>query len=442
MRLALPLFLAELVHVLYSLVDRMFIGHIPHTGSLALAGVGIAFPLISFLNAFASLCGTGSTPLCAIARGSNNHEEAEAILETAFTMLLILGVLLISFLFPLSKFLLVLLGAGEETLPYALIYFRYYVLGSVFILISLGINPLINMQGNSIVGMVTVLAGAILNIILDPIFIFTLGLGVKGAAIASVISQFVSALWATLFLTSRRASLRLRRLSIRKEYVGKILQLGITGFMFKITNSLTQAVFNVTLSIFGGVQATLYLGSMSIINSIREVVHLPAYSITSSGQAIQSYNFGAMRYSRDRSTIRIMTGITFIVTAVSWFVIQFFPEAVVGIFTNDIELKTLCITSLKTYFVFFFMMSFQMVGQNTFVAHNCPRRAVFFTLFRKVILVIPLTLVLPRTIFGAKGVFIAEASSQLIGASLCFLVMYVSIYLKLKRTPDGHAVEV
>ncbi|MBQ0070718.1 MAG: polysaccharide biosynthesis C-terminal domain-containing protein [Spirochaetales bacterium] len=284
LRLALPYILAEFVHVMYNIVDRMFIGHIPEIGTLALSGVGIVFPIISFINAFAGLWSTGGAPLCSIHRGKGDNEGAHDIMETCFTLLLVNAVVIMLVLFPTMKWTLHWMGADESTYAYAKDYFSIYLLGTVFTYISLGANPFINMQGNSIVGMMTVLLGAAINIILDPIFIFVLGMGVKGAAWATVISQFCSALWAVTFLVSKRASVRLRKLCIKKDCIGKVFSLGVSGFMFKMTNSITQGVANITLSIFGGTMGTFYIGAMSIINSMREVVSLPITAMAHSAQ--------------------------------------------------------------------------------------------------------------------------------------------------------------
>lgn len=362
LRLALPILMAELVHVLYNIVDRIFLGHIPGTGSLALAGVGIVFPLVSLINAFASLCGTGSAPLCAIARGKKRDDEAETILRTSFTLILLMGLSLMLILYPLTDKILILFGADSETLPYAADYFRYYLPGTIFILITVGINPIINMQGNSVIGMGTVLIGAVLNIILDPILIFHFGLGVRGAAIASVISQFASALWVVLFLTSKRSAIRLRQLGIKKDIVLQIIRLGVTGFTFKITNSLTQAACNITLRLHGGDLGTLYIGSISIINSVREVLGLPVQSINNSGQSIQGFNYGARRYSRDRQATKLMFIISIMYTTCAWLLLQLFPRPLIGLFTKDANLITLAVPSLRIFFLGFPMMAFQMVG--------------------------------------------------------------------------------
>lgn len=441
-RLAAPAFLAELVNVLYSLVDRMYIGHISETGTLALSAIGVVFPLISFITAFASLLGTGGGPLCAIERGKKNDQRAQAIMETAFALLIAVGLVLTASLLVFSRPLLLLMGANEQTIGYASGYFRIYLIGTVFVMISLGANPFIITQGRSTVAMGTVLIGAILNTVLDPLFIFTLGLGVKGAAIATVISQAASAAWATIALCSRSSCLRIRRLKIHKGITKPILQLGVTGFMFKVTNSLTQAVANVTLQLYSNGMDTLYIGAMSIINSIREISSLATSSVTSSAQTIASYNYGARCYSKDRATIRIATAANLACTLAVYAVVQIWPRPLISIFTSDEALIELTARCMRIFFAVFFMMSFQSVGQTAFIAHNCPKRAVFFSLLRKAMLVIPLTIILPRAGLGIDGVFWAEALSQLIGATATFSTMYFTVYRKLRKAKDGEALAV
>lgn len=289
LRLAVPITIAELIHVLYNVVDRMYIGHIPGTGTAALTGIGISLPLITLITAFAGLCGTGGAPLCSIARGKGRDSEAQAITETAFTLLLVFAAVLTGVLFFARKPLLCLMGADAETLPYAMEYFTIYLFGTVFVLINLGMNPFINAQGFSKVGMCTVLIGAVLNILLDPLFIFTFNLGVRGAAYATVISQFFGSVWVVLFLTGRRVTLPLRRLRLNWTYSLQILQLGATGFAFKITNSITQALVNATLRQWGGADSTLYIGAMSIINSLREVITQPVTGLTGGTQPVMGY---------------------------------------------------------------------------------------------------------------------------------------------------------
>lgn len=443
LKLAIPMILSELVHVLYNLVDRMYIGHIPAVGTAALTGVGIALPLITLITAFASLCGTGGAPLCAISRGGGDDQTAQAIMETAFTLLLLFAGILTAVFTVAKEKALILVGADSETLPYALDYFNIYLLGTVFVLISLGMNPFINTQGFSKIGMGTVLVGAVLNIILDPVFIFVFKMGVQGAAAATVISQFFSALWVICFLTGPSAPLRLQRLRLERTLVLQILRLGVTGFVFKLTNSATQAVVNSVLRFWGGAASTLYIGSMSVINSLREIISQPISGITGGAQPVIGYNYGAKLYARVSRSIRFMLFSTLAYNLAAWAVLMLAPGLLVRLFTPDEVLIQHCIPCLRIYFSAFFMMSFQMTGQNTYVGLNRPKLAVFYSLFRKVVLVIPLTLLLPYTRLGVMGVFYAEMISQIIGASFCFMTMVFTIWKKLDSAdgvlpPPGH----
>lgn len=399
LRLAVPITIAELIHVLYNVVDRMYIGHIPGTGTAALTGIGISLPLITLITAFAGLCGTGGAPLCSIARGKGRDSEAQAITETAFTLLLVFAAVLTGVLFFARKPLLCLMGADAETLPYAMEYFTIYLFGTVFVLINLGMNPFINAQGFSKVGMCTVLIGAVLNILLDPLFIFTFNLGVRGAAYATVISQFFGSVWVVLFLTGRRVTLPLRRLRLNWTYSLQILQLGATGFAFKITNSITQ----------------------------------PVTGLTGGTQPVMGYNYGAKLYRRVRQSIGFMLLSTLGYTLAAWVLLMRFPEMLVRIFTPDPKLIEFCVPCLRVYFGVFFMMSFQMTGQNTYIGLNRPKLAVFFSLLRKIILIAPLTVLLPYTRLGVMGVFYAELISQLVGASACFLTMVFTIWRKMPQ---------
>lgn len=430
-RMAIPITLAELVHVLYNLVDRMYIGHIKDVGTAALSGVGIAFPLITLIGAFANLCGTGGNPLCSITRGEGNNEKAARILKSAFTMLLISGAALTIVMFLFAEPLLGLMGGDAETLPYALDYFKIYVIGIIPVLISLGMNPFINGMGFTKVGMGTVLIGAALNIALDPLFIFTLDMGIKGAAIATVISQTVSAIWVIVFLTGRRTLLKLDGLAVDRTESGRIIKLGVTGFMFKFSNSVAQAIVNMTLKEFGGAASTLYIGAMSIINSLREVVMMPISGITTAAVPVMSFNYGARLYSRVKKTIKFMFGSSFIYNLAAWALVMFLPVPLIKIFTTDPTLISTTVTCLRVYFGVYFLMTMQSSGQNTFIALNKPKFAVFFSTLRKLILIVPFTIILPRVGFGVMGVFYAEMFSQIIGATACFATMIFTQYRKL-----------
>ena len=433
LRLGLPIMLAELVHVLYNIVDRVFIGHLPEPeGTLALTGLGVCFPLITLIGAFANLSNTGGATLSTIARGEGDDERAGRIMATAFTFLLIVGGTLTVLLYATAPWTLTLLGGSEETLPYALSYFRIYVLGSVPVLISLGMNSFINAQGFPRVGMLTVIIGAALNIGLDPLFIYAFGMGVRGAALATIISQTVSALWVLRFLTGKRPPVRLRRLGIDRVQLGRIVGLGVTGFMFKVTNSVTQAIVNVMLRAWGGPLSDLYIGATSLINSIREIMSLPINGMTQGAQSVMSYNYGAKLYKRVSEGIRFVLIGGLVINTCMWAMVMFFPQPLVRAFTDDEALAALTIRCARIFFGAFPFMALQVTGQHTFVALNHPKHALFFSTLRKLILVAPLTLLLPGLGLGVEGVFWAEFISQVCGASACFTTMYFVIWRKMK----------
>lgn len=425
--------LAELVNVLYSVIDRMYIGHIPNVGAQCLTGIGLTIPLVSMISAFSNLCATGGASLASIERGKGDNEKAAHIQNTSFTMLLVFGVVITAVLMLCSEPILLLIGADADTLPFAMDYFSVYRLGTVFSLISIGMNPFINALGFSGVGMVTVMAGALLNLALDPLLIFTFGLGVRGAAIATVIAQTFSALWVTRFLFGKKTPLRISRLELSAEYIGRIMRLGVTGFTFKMTNSAVQAVFNSTLGLFGGVQSVFYIGAMSIINSLREVINQPIFALAHGAQPVQSFNYGAKLYRRVLDSIKFETASIVVYNFGAFLVIQLFAEKLASIFTVDPVLIRHAAHCMRLYFATFFFMGLQQAAQNTFVALNYPKYALFFSLFRKAFLVIPLTLLLPRIGFGADGVFYAEATSEVIGSVTTYTTFILVIIRKLRR---------
>ena len=433
LRLGLPMMLAELVHVLYNIVDRMYIGHMPEGGTVALTGLGICFPLITLIGAFANLCSTGGATLATIARGEGQDEKAERIMGTAFTMLLLIGAALIALLYAGAPAALRLLGGDDETLPAALGYFRIYVLGTIPVLISLGMNPFINAQGFPKTGMVTVILGAALNIVLDPLLIYTCGMGIEGAALATVISQAASTVWVLLFLLGRRAALRLKLAVFDRKLLGDIVKLGLTGFTFRITNSLTQAVVNIMLKAWGGALSTLYVGAMSLINSIREIVSLPNNGIVAGGQSVMSYNYGAKEYRRVSECIRYILLCGLLLNTAAWALMLFAPVPLISLFTEDPDLIAKTAECARIYFGAFPFMALQLTGQSTFVALNRPVHALVFSTLRKVVLVVPLTLLLPGLGLGVQGVFWAELISQAVGASACFITMYLLIWRKMSQ---------
>lgn len=425
-----PMIVAQLINVLYNVIDRVYIGRIPEISTLAMGGLGLCLPLISIIIAFANLFGMGGSPLCSIARGQGKNDEAEEIMGNSFSLLVIFGILLTIIVFVLKEDLLWLFGASKDTIVYANDYMTIYLFGTIFVLISLGMNSFINSQGFAKIGMCTVLIGAILNIVLDPIFIFVFELGVKGAAIATVISQFISALWTIYFLTGNKTILKLKKKNMKLKiiHVKRIVSLGMAGFMMAITNSTVTIVCNATLQKYGG---DLYIAIMTIINSIREVASLPGQGISNACQPVLGYNYGAGRNDRVIQGIKFVTFSALSMMLILWFAITFFPELFIKIFSHNPEIVKDGVNALRLYFFGFFMMAFQMVGQAVAVGLGKSRQAIFFSVFRKVIIVVPLTLILPIYI-GINGVFIAEAISNFIGGGACYITMWLTIVKKLK----------
>ena len=420
--------LAQLINVLYSVVDRMYLGRLP--GHLALTGLGLTMPIVSILMGFANLCGMGGAPLCSICRGQGDDEEAEHILGNSFTLLLILGAAATLVFLLLKRPVLYLFGASEATFPYADAYLTVYLCGTLFVMVSLGMNPFINAQGFAKIGMMTVGLGAVVNIVLDPVFIFVLDMGVQGAALATVIAQGCSAVWVLKFLTGKRAILRLKFdcMALSARRVRKIVSLGLAGFFVNLTNSLVQVVCNTTLQAYGG---DLYVGAMTIINSIREVVSMPVQGLSNGSQPVLGYNYGAGESRRVRQGIRFTSIVVVLYSAAAWAIIMLAPEAMIRLFTSEQPILDVGIPALRIYFSLFIIMSLQIAGQSVFTALGRSKNAIFFSLLRKAIINAPLTLLLPYLGMGTDGVFVAEAVSQLIGGLSCFLTMYAVVYRPL-----------
>ena len=429
-RMAVPMTVAQLINILYNVVDRMYLGRLP--GHLALTGLGLCLPIISILMGFANLCGTGGAPLCSIHRGRGEQEEAERIMGNSFTLLLLFGLSLTAVCLLFRRPILYLFGASDLTFPYARDYLTIYILGTVFVMIGLGMNPFINAQGFSRMGMITVAVGAVVNIVLDPIFIFGLDMGVRGAALATVISQGCSAVWVLRFLTGRRAILKLRlsTLPLHSKRVRRILALGTSGFVMSMTNSLVQVLCNATLQACGG---ELYVAIMTVINSIREIVSMPVQGITSGCQPVLGYNYGAREYRRLRQGIRFTTVLAVAYSLTVWLLVLLLPGLLIRIFNDEPELIAAGIPALRLYFAAFFCMSFQFIGQSVFVGLGRSRQAVFFSLLRKAFIVAPLTLALPALGFGVDGVFLAEPVSNVVGGLACVITMYFMVYRPLGR---------
>lgn len=430
--LALPMTVAQLINVLYSVVDRIYIGHLPHASAQALTGIGLCLPIITIISAFANLFGMGGAPLCSIARGGHEEKRAQNVMGNSFSMLIVSGAVLMMLCLIFKRPILYLFGASSDTFSYADQYITIYLIGTLFVMTSLGMNNFINAQGFGRMGMLTVLLGAVMNIILDPIFIFVFGLGVRGAAIATVISQGASAVWVLRFLTGKKALLRLTRESLKLNFplVKEITLLGTSGFVMSVTNGTVQIVCNAVLARHGG---DLYVGIMTVINSVREIITMPVTGLTSGAQPVIGYNYGAGCYKRVKSAIKFMTAGCIIFSVVMWAVLFFEPRFFLHLFTREQELIANGISAMRIYFCGIFMMSLQFAGQSTYVALNRPKQAVFFSLFRKVIIVVPLTLLLPMVgDLGTNGVFLAEPISNVIGGTASFATMLVTVWPALK----------
>ena len=429
---AIPLTVAQAVHVLYNVVDRIYLGHLPGASSLALTGVGLIFPIVALVSAFCSLFASGGAPLWSIARGAGEQERAEKIQNTTFSMLMIMAAILTVFGYCFRKPILYLFGASDDTYVYADAYLTIYLAGTVFAMISTGMNSFINAQGFARMGMMTIILGAVLNVILDPVFIFLLDMGVQGAALATIISQFVSSLWVLRFLTGEKAILKLKKEYLLPDWklLREITTLGLPGFIMAGTNCLVQVTCNATLKIYGG---DMYIGIMTVINSVREIFGLPVNGLTSGAQPVISFNYGAKEYRRVRSGIVFTSIAGIIFTTVCWILVLVFPKQLLSLFSSDSVLVETGVRSMQIYFFGFFLMSLQFAGQTTFVALGKSKHAIFFSLLRKAVIVFPLTLLLPRLGLGVDGVFLAEPISNLIGGVACFATMMGTIWPMLKR---------
>lgn len=433
LEVAVPMTFAQLLNLLYNIVDRMYIGRIPEVGTLALTGVGLCFPIITLITAFTYLFGNGGAPLCAMERGRGNDEEAEKLMGNTFTMLLITGVILMVVGFVFYKPILYLFGASDVTFPYAGEYITVYLFGTLFVMISLGMNPFINSQGFGNMGMLTVLLGAVMNIVLDPLFIFVFGMGVRGAAVATVLSQFISAAWVLRFLTGKRAVLHLKKEAMKIQWrrVRNIMALGVSGFIMAFTNSLVQIVCNATLQVYGG---DLYVGIMTVLNSVREIFTMPVMGLTNGASPVMSYNYGERAYGRVKKAIGFITVVCAAYTLVAWGILQVIPEFFIHLFNSEPELVSKGVPALHIYFFGFVFMALQFSGQSVFVALGKARKATFFSLFRKVIIVVPLTILLPMLdSLGVDGVFWAEPISNLLGGCACFFTMLLTVLPELKN---------
>lgn len=424
-KMAIPSIVAQVINILYNMVDRIYIGHIKGIGADALTGVGIAFPIVVFISAFSAFVGAGGAPLSAIFQGKGDKDRAEKILGNGVSMLIFFSAVLMLIFYIFKKPLLYAFGASENTFGYASDYISIYLIGTIFVELSLGLNTYIIAQGESVTGMLSVLIGAISNIVLDPIFIFVFNLGVKGAAIATIISQFLSAVWVVGFLLSRRAVLRIKpkNLSPDLKIMGSIASLGISPFVMRSTESFVSIVLNSGMQRYGG---DIYVGSITIMQSVMQFFSAPIGGFTQGIQPIISFNFGARKFERVKrtykSTIAICFGFSFLGAASA----MIFPEFYASFFTTDTALIKLVGQKMPVFMAGMLIFGIQQAIQPTFMALGQAKISLFIATLRKIILLIPLALILPK-FFGTNGVYFSEPISDIISAVTAILLFLLNI---------------
>ena len=438
-RMSVPAILAQIINLLYNLVDRMFIGRIPTVGALALTGVGVTFPIIILITAFAALVSMGAAPRASIMLGRGNKDEAEKIMGNALTGLIIVSVVLTLGILLFGKEILLLFGASENTIGYALEYINIYALGTLFVQLTLGLNAFITAQGYAKVSMQTISIGAVLNIILDPIFIFGFDMGVSGAALATIISQGVSALWVVRFLLSSRSDLKIKKanLAIKKRILLPSLLLGLSPFIMQFTEAILAVVFNTQLQKYGG---DLAVGTMTIATSVMQFSLLPLVGLTQGSQPIISYNFGAGRLDRVRGTFKLLLFSCITYTTVLWLWIMIWPSMFARIFTGNQELINMVIPSLRIFMSMSFLFSIQIAVQQTFISLGKAKISIFLALLRKVVLLIPLIYILPSFMDNqVNAVFIAEPISDTLAVLITSIAAFFSFRTLLYSADERKA---
>ncbi len=431
-RLAIPTITAQIVNMLYNIVDRIYIGHIPEEGALALTGLGLCFPVIMLITAFSSLVGMGGAPQASIKMGQQDQEGAQKILGNCFVVLAVLAVILTVVFRLTGRELLQLFGASNDTIDYALDYLNIYVLGTISVMFSLGLNAFITTQGFSKISMLTVVIGAALNIALDPLFIFVFHMGVQGAALATILSQTVSAIWVLKFLFGKKTILKIRKENMRVQ--GKImipvLALGLSPFIMTSTESLLNICFNTSLQKYGG---DLAVGSMTILASCMQVCNLPLQGLAQGAQPIVSYNFGAKNLDRVKKAFRLLFISAICASSVIWLIAIFAPAFFPSLFSGDQELIAYSSWAIRIYLGMAFVMGAQMSCQQTFVAIGEAKVSLFLALFRKIIVLIPLIYIFPL-FFTDKvfAVFLAEPVADTIAATTT-TTLFLMKFRKLSR---------
>ena len=415
-KLALPAVAAQIINMLYNIVDRIYIGHIEGVGRAALTGLGVTFPILMLISAFTAFAGMGGAPLASIRLGAGDREGAEKILGNSTALLLVMAAVLTAVFSIIKEPVLMAFGASEDTIGYALDYISIYLAGTVFVQLALGLNAYITAQGQALVAMCSVLIGAVLNILLDPLFIFTFHMGVKGAATATIISQGVSACWVAGFLCSERSGLRIRLSNLRLEgaVVAKIAALGVAPFIMQSTESLMTVVLNSGLQHYGG---DLYVGTVTVMQSVMQMVVMPVQGITQGVQPVMSYNFGAKNYARVRETFRLLLRTTLTVTITAFVLVTLFPKPLALVFNDDRELVELVGRVMPIFFGGIWAFGAQMACQSAFMAMGQAKTSLFLALLRKVILLVPLAVILPMVTGNVLGIYVAEPVADILASA-------------------------
>ena len=434
LKLALPSVIAQVINMLYNIVDRIYIGHIPETGSLALTGLGLCLPLILIVSAFAALVGSGGAPRASIAMGKGDYKEAEQIMGNCFTLQIIISVILTVILYVYCKPLLLLFGASENTIGYAVDYMKIYSLGTLFVQFTLGMNMFITAQGFATISMTTTIVGAISNIILDPIFIYIFNMGVKGAAIATVISQALSAIWIISFLFGKKTSLKIKKeyLPLKASVILPVITLGLATFIMQSTESIISICFNSSLQKYGG---DLAVGAMTICSSVMQFAMLPLNGLGQGAQPITSYNFGAKNKERVRGAFKLLLKVDLIYAVTLWLCVMVFPGAFARIFTSEEALAVYTTPLLRIYMAITGLFAIQMACQNTFTSIGYAKSSIMVACMRKIVLLIPLIYLLPAIISSNKvlAVYLAEPIADLLSVTFC-TILFASQFKKAMKS--------
>ena len=432
-RLAVPSIAAQLVNALYNIVDRIYIGHIDVIGSTALTGVGVTFPLILIISAFSALIGMGGAPRAAIKMGAGDNEGAEKILGNCTSVLIGLSVVLTTVFMIFRDPLLMAFGASENTIGYASDYMEIYLIGTISVQLALGLNSFISTQGFATTSMATVLIGAVTNIVLDPVFIYGFNMGVKGAAIATILSQTLSAIWVVIFLTGKKTKIKIKLSNFKPErkVIFPALALGMSPFIMQSTESLVVVTLNSSLQGYGG---DLAVGAMTIISSIMQLVYLPMQGLAQGAQPIISYNYGAGNKERVKKAFKMFITISLSYSVVMWLFVMLLPQLLVRIFTSDAQLMETASWALRIYMAGIFALGAQTACQQTFVSLGQANVSIILALLRKIILLIPLVYILPLFLADkVLGVFLAEPFADVIAATVTTIVFAVKFPKILKN---------